>query len=68
MTMNKREHQIVWVAPHRWQDEVTVFDIHSHEGRLYGHATIGQVTWLVQQSAVSASVWVIVGWFRTAEQ
>jgi hypothetical protein len=63
--MNRREHQIVWIAPRRWQDEITVYGIYSHEGRLYGYANVGQVTWLVQQSTVSSSVWIIVGWVRT---
>lgn len=68
MKIDKRDHQIVWIAPHRFATEITVYGIHSHEGRLYGHANIGQVTWLVQQSTVSSSVWIIVGWVRTAEK
>jgi hypothetical protein len=64
--MNTREHQVVWVSSSTWVNDVTVTDIHDHEGRLFGYCTIGAVTWLVQHAAdPTIPVWVIVGWVRT---
>jgi hypothetical protein len=63
---NRLEHQVVWVNPTSWQNEMTIIDIHEHAGKLYGYCIMGDITWLVMQNNPTLPVWVICGWVRTA--
>jgi hypothetical protein len=59
-----REHQVVWVSPSTWVNEVTVTSLHQFESYTFGYCKIGAVTWLVQQNNTDRPIWVIVGWVR----